>query len=135
MGWCERKQIDCECVEEQISCNRENCYRNLPNAFIKPFLCDPTGTGLIAVGNQDLKSNTIEIGGCEHIYLTQSGIDVKFELNNDNLKKFKQLIINGLKFLRAESFCEDLLDNLRKNNKENLKWHDVAQAIYDLLEG
>ena len=48
-------------------------------------------SGLIAVGNQDLKPNTIEIGGCEHIYLTQSGIDVKFKLNNDNIKKFKKM--------------------------------------------
>lgn len=103
------------------------------NVIVAPY--DPTGTGLIAVGNQDLKPNTIEIGGCEHIYLTQSGIDVKFELNNDNLKKFKQFIINGIKFLRAESFCEDLLNELRKSNKEDLKWYDVEQSIYDVLEG
>ena len=100
----------------------------------KLFIPYVTGKGLIAIGNQDLKPNTIEIGGCEHIYLNQSGIDVKFELNNDNIKKFKQFIINGVKFLRAESFCEDLLDELRKSNKEDLKWYDVEQAIYDVLE-
>ena len=105
------------------------------NCVIKElFIPEATGTGLIAIGNQDLKSNTIEIGGCEHIYLTQSGIDVKFELNNDNLKKFKQFIVNGIKFLRAESFCEDLLNVLRKVGNKNLRWYDVEQIIYDVLE-
>ena len=91
MGWCESKQTVCECVEEQISCKGENCHRNLPDAFVKPFLYDPTGTGLIAVGNQDLKSNTIQIDNCEKIILRQSGIDVKLELDNDNIRKFKQM--------------------------------------------
>ena len=99
------------------------------------FITDVTGTGLIAVGNQDLKPNTIEIGGCEHIYLTQSGIDIKLKLNNDNLKKFKQMYINGIRFLRSEAFCEDLLDELRKIDKKNLKWYDIEQVIYDVLEG
>lgn len=92
-------------------------------------------SGLIGVGNQDLKSNTIEIGNCEKIILSQAGIDIKFELNNDNLKKFKQFIINGIKFLRAESFCEDFLDELRKIDRENLELYDIEQAIYDVLEG
>lgn len=101
----------------------------------KLFIPDVVGSGLMAVGNVNMPpANTIQIGKCEKIILNQYGIDVKFELNNDNLKKFKQFIVNGIKFLRAESFCEDLLDELRKNDKENLKWYDVEQAIYDVLE-
>ena len=132
MGWCERKQTDCECVEEQISCNGENCYRNLPDAFVKPFLYDPTGTGLIAVGNQDLKSNTIQIDNCEKIILRQSGIDVKFELDNDNIRKFKQMYINGIGFVRSEAFFEELEDRLPKNKK--LDRYDILDIIQDLLE-
>ena len=96
------------------------------------FIPDATGTGLMAVGNQDFKSNTIEIGDCEHIYLTQSGIDVKFELNNDNLKKFKQMYINGIRFLRSEVFFEELEDRLPKNKK--LDRYDILNIIQDLLE-
>ena len=99
------------------------------------FIPDATGTGLMAVGNVNMPpANTIQIDKCEKIILTQSGIDVKFELNNDNLKKFKQFIVNGIKFLRAESFCEDLLDVLRKVGNKNLRWYDVEQVIYDVLE-
>ena len=112
-----------------MTLNKKDC------AIKELFIPDVTGNGLIAVGNQDLKPYTIEISGCEHIYLTQSGIDVKFELNNDNLKQFKQMYINGIGFLRSEAFCEDLLDRLRKVDKKNLKWYDVEQVIYDVLEG
>ena len=133
MGWCERKQTDCECVGEQISCNSENCYRNLPDIFVKPFLCDPIGTGLVAVGNVDMPpTNTIQIDKCEKIILNQYGIDVKFELNNDNLKKFKQMYINGIRFLRSEVFFEELEDRLPKNKK--LDRYDVLDIIQDLLE-
>lgn len=98
------------------------------------FIPDVIGSGFI--GNINMPPpNTIQIDKCEKIILNQRGIDVKFELNNDNIKKFKQFIINGVKFLRAESFCEDLLDELRKINNENLKWYVVQQAIYDVLEG
>lgn len=100
------------------------------------FIPDATGTGLIAGRNVCMPPpNTIQINKCEKIILNQHGIDVKFELNNDNIKKFKQFIINEVKFLRAESFCEDLLNELRKSNKEDLKWYDVEQVIHDVLEG
>jgi hypothetical protein len=79
-------------------------------------------------------ANTIQIGNCEKIILRQSGIDVKFELDNDNLKKFKQMYINGIGFVRSEAFCEDLLDGLRKVGKKNLKLYDVEQVICDVLE-
>ena len=101
----------------------------------KLFIPDTARAGLVAVGNVNMPpANTIQIDKCEKIILNQCGIDVKFELNNDNIKKFKQFIINGVKFLRAESFCEDLLNALRKINKEDLKWYDVEQAICDVME-
>ena len=132
MGWCERKQTDCDMWSDISICNTDICLRKLPDATITPVLYDPTGTGLVAVGNQDLNSNTIEISGCEHIYLTQSGIDVKFELNNDNLKKFKRMYINGIGFLRSEAFFEELEDRLPKGKK--LDRYDVLDIIQDLLE-
>lgn len=76
--------------------------------------------------------NTIQIDKCEKIILNQHGIDVKFELNNDNLKKFKQMYINGIGFVRSEAFFEELEDRLPKNKK--LDRYDVINIIQDLLE-
>ena len=97
------------------------------------FIPDATGTGLMAVGNVNMPpANTIQIDKCEKIILNQHGIDVKFELNNDNLKKFKQMYINGIRFLRSEAFFEELEDRLPKN--EELSRYDVIDIIQDLLE-
>ena len=97
------------------------------------FIPDATGTGLMAGGNVYMPPpNTIQIDKCEKIILNQRGIDVKFELNNDNLKKFKQMYINGIRFLRSEVFFEELEDRLPKNKK--LDRYDVLDIIQDLLE-
>ena len=97
------------------------------------FIPDATGTGLMAVGNVNMPpANTIQIDKCEKIILNQHGIDVKFELNNDNLKKFKQMYINGIRFLRSEAFFEELEDRLPKNKK--LDKYDILDIIQDLLE-
>lgn len=97
------------------------------------FIPDATGTGLIAGGNVYMPPpNTIQIDKCEKIILNQHGIDVKFELNNDNLKKFKQMYINGIGFVRSEAFFEELEDRLPKNKK--LDRYDVINIIQDLLE-
>ena len=99
----------------------------------KLFIPDTARTGLVAVGNVNMPpANTIQIDKCEKIILTQSGIDVKFELNNDNLKKFKQMYINGIRFLRSEAFFEELEDRLPKNKK--LDRYDILDIIQDLLE-
>lgn len=99
----------------------------------KLFIPDVIGSGLMAFGNVNIPpANTIQIDKCEKIILTQSGIDVKFELNNDNLKKFKQMYINGIRFLRSEAFFEELEDRLPKN--EELSRYDVIDIIQDLLE-
>ena len=51
----------------------------------KLFIPDTARTGLVAVGNVNMPpANAIQIGKCEKIILNQYGIDVKFELNNDN---------------------------------------------------
>ena len=99
----------------------------------KLFVPDVTGTGLAAVGSVNMPpANTIQIDKCEKIILTQYGIDVKFELNNDNIKKFKQMYINGIRFLRSEAFFEELEDRLPKNKK--LDRYDILDIIQDLLE-
>ena len=74
-------------------------------------------------------ARTIQIDNCEKIVLRQSGIDVKFELDNDNIRKFKQMYINGIGFVRSEAFCEELEDRLPKNIKTS-----VMEIILDLLE-
>ena len=73
--------------------------------------------------------NSITLDGCEKIILRQSGIDIKIELDNDNIRKFKQLYINGIGFVRSEAFCEELEDRLPKNIK-----FQVMEIIQDLLE-
>ena len=74
-------------------------------------------------------TNSIALDGCEKIILRQSGIDVKFELDNDNIRKFKQMYINGIGFVRSEAFCEELEDRLPKDIK-----FQVMEIIQDLLE-
>lgn len=74
-------------------------------------------------------ANSIAIDGCEKIILRQSGIDVKIELDNDNIRKFKQMHINGIGFVRSEAFCEELEDRLPKNIK-----FQVMEIIQYLLE-
>ena len=74
-------------------------------------------------------ANTIEIGNCEKIILRQSGIDVKLELDNDNIRKFKQIYINGISFVRSETFCEELEDRLPKDIQVQ-----VMEIIQALLE-
>ena len=74
-------------------------------------------------------ARTIQIDKCEKIVLRQSGIDVKFELDNDNIRKFKQIYINGIGFVRSEAFCEELEDRLPKDIK-----FQVMEIIQDLLE-
>lgn len=74
-------------------------------------------------------TNSIALHGCEKIILQQSGIDVKFELDNDNIRKFKQMYINGIGFVRSEAFCEELEDRLPKDIKTS-----VMEIIQDILE-
>ena len=91
-------------------------YEDLPgDIFADEFKMPPT--------------NTIEIGGCEKIILRQSGIDVKIELDNDNIRKFKQMYINGIGFVKSEAFCEELEDRLPKDIK-----HQVMEIICGILE-
>ena len=78
------------------------------------------GDKFIASGIKMPPANTIQIDKCEKIVLRQSGIDVKFELNNDNIRKFKQMYINGIGFVRSEAFCEELEDRLPKNIKTSV---------------
>lgn len=99
----------------------------------KLFIPDATRTGLMTVGKVDMPpAKTIQINNCEKIILRQSGIDVKFELDNDNIRKFKQMYINGIGFVRSEAFFEELEDRLPKNKK--LDRYDVMDIIQDLLE-
>ena len=100
----------------------------------KLFIPDIARTGLVAVGNVvDMPpANTIQINNCEKIILRQSGIDVKFELDNDNIRKFKQMYINGIGFVRSEAFFDELEDRLPKNKK--LDRYDILDIIQDLLE-
>lgn len=35
MGFCPRKNVECECVTPYSSCNSKNCYRHLPD-YIEP---------------------------------------------------------------------------------------------------
>ena len=99
----------------------------------KLFIPDMIGSGLMAVGNVNMPpANTIQINNCEKIILRQLGIDVKFELDNDNIRKFKQMYINGIGFVRSEAFFEELEDRLPKN--EELSRYDVIDIIQDLLE-
>ena len=99
----------------------------------KLFIPDVTGSGLMAVGNVNMPpANTIQINNCEKIILRQLGIDVKFELDNDNIRKFKQMYINGIGFVRSEAFFEELEDRLPKNKK--LDRYDILDIIQDLLE-
>jgi hypothetical protein len=94
------------------------------------FCCDDLpGDNFIAVGIKAPQASTIQIDKCEKIVLRQSGIDVKFELNNDNIRKFKQIYINGIGFVRSEAFCEELEDRLPKDIK-----FQVMEIIQDLLE-
>lgn len=90
--------------------------------------CDELPGDIFAIGKMP-PANNIEIRGCEKIVLRQSGIDVKFELDNDNIRKFKQIYINGIGFVRSEAFCEELEDRLPKNIK-----FQVMEIIQDLLE-
>ena len=109
----------------------ENLQVNNVQNESKLFIPDVIGSGFI--GNINMPPpNTIQIDKCEKIILNQSGIDVKFELNNDNLKKFKQMYINGIRFLRSEAFFEELEDRLPKNKK--LDRYDILDIIQDLLE-
>ena len=111
----------------------ENLQVNEMKNEAKLFIPDVIGTGLMAVGNLDMPpANTIQINNCEKIILRQSGIDVKFELDNDNIRKFKQMYINGIGFVRSESFFEELEDRLPKNKK--LDKYDILDIIQDLLE-
>ena len=90
--------------------------------------CDNLLGGNFAIGKMP-PANTIEIGGCEKIVLKQSGIDVKIELDNDNIRKFKQMYINGIGFVRSEAFCDELEDRLPKDIK-----FQVMEIIQDILE-
>lgn len=92
-------------------------------------LCyDNSLIGNFAIGKVP-PANIIQIDKCEKIVLRQSGIEVKFELNNDNIRKFKQIYINGIGFVRSEAFCEELEDRLPKDIK-----FQVMEIIQDLLE-
>ena len=73
--------------------------------------------------------NSIALHGCEKIILHQAGIDVKFELDNENIRKFKQMYINGIGFVRSEAFCEELENRLPKDIK-----FQVMEIIQDLFE-
>lgn len=44
----------------------------------------------------------ITIENCEHIYLTQKGIDVKVDVHIDDFDKIKEIIINGRKFKKVK---------------------------------
>ena len=133
MGYCERKGIFCDMWSDISVCNTDLCLHELPDETITPVFWDPTRTGLIAVGNVDMPpANTIQIDNCEKIILRQSGIDVKFELDNDNIRKFKQMYINGIGFVRSEAFFEELEDRLPKN--KILDRYDILDIIQDLLE-
>lgn len=37
---------------------------------------------------------------CDHIYLTQKGIDLKVEIPQEKIANFEEIIINGIKFTR-----------------------------------
>ena len=90
--------------------------------------CDELPGDNSAIGKM-LLPNTLEIGNCEKIILRQSGIDVNFELANNNIRKFKQMYINGIGFVGTEAFCEELEDRLPKDIKVQ-----VMEIIQDLLE-
>lgn len=45
---------------------------------------------------------TITIENCEHIYLTQKGIDIKVDIHIDDFDKIEEIIINGRKFKKVE---------------------------------
>lgn len=117
----------------KTACLGENLQVNKIQNESKLFIPDVTGSGLIAIGNVYMPpANTIQIDNCEKIILRQSGIDVKFELDNDNIRKFKQMYINGIGFVRSEAFFEELEDRLPKNKK--LDRYDILDIIQDLLE-
>lgn len=51
---------------------------------------------------------TIHIGNCEHIYLTQKGIDIEVDVHIQNFDKIDEIVINGRRFVRS-----------REDEKEN----------------
>ena len=108
---------------------RESNFETRLNTNV--LCCDDLPGGNFAIGKMP-PARTIEINSCEKIILRQSGIDVKFELDNDNIKKFKQMYINGIGFVRSEAFFEELEDRLPKNKK--LDRYDILDIIQDLLE-
>ena len=52
----------------------------------------------LAVGSGKYSPNTIAIENCEHIYLTQKGIDIKVDVHIDDFDKIEEIIINGRRF-------------------------------------
>ena len=56
----------------------------------------------LAVGSSGYSPNTITIGNCEHIFLTQKGIDIKVDVHTDDFDKIEEIIINGRKFKKVE---------------------------------
>ena len=121
-----KKEDNTMTTEQRKLEKRESNFETRLNTNV--LCCDDLPGGNFAIGKMP-PARTIEINSCEKIILKQSGIDVKFELDNDNIKKFKQMYINGIGFVRSEAFCEELEDRLPKNIKTSVK-----EIILDLLE-
>ena len=46
---------------------------------------------------------TLRIDHCEHIYLTQKGIDVEVDLHMQYFDKIEEIMINGRRFIKEDS--------------------------------
>lgn len=57
----------------------------------------------IGIAEKDLlEPKTIQITGCERIILKDKSLDFQFELSKGKIEDFDEIIINGIKFKKAE---------------------------------
>jgi hypothetical protein len=109
MGFCKRKGVECECLNNGNNCNSDNCYRNLPDMLTFGFMPNANIiTGIVdtetdgkkfAIGTKNNATGFVLNFGNRSCLLFTGNV-APIDLRQFNFDEFTSIEINGNKFVK-----------------------------------